>query len=315
MDNLHQESKISVGPSTGEFTPGLQLEGHLKLGTEYDNEVSHMKDEHKKAAAVFGFKLTLSDANVGTQAVETLTQLLEMATGIDQVKEMLDRGLDISFRHEGLNVFINIAVPETLQELQMIPGWNLINLKDTVFSGKHDGKITSGVDPTKFLTATLDEMIERACNFSIEASGNMEEGHHLLSTITGLAKQLLPNHPQVDMVLSAVNLMTAFKSLNWEFKYDPSVVRTTIKNMMESSGKLEKVQHKVTGNQELANGFLPQAQMMAPMFIGPYAELLKSVNLGHFELFFMVPRLRLHAVQGITLFGLNSFVQEKFLSQ
>jgi len=64
----------------------------------------------------------------------------------------------------------------------------------------------------------------------------------------------------------------------------------------------------------MANGFLPQAQMMAPMFIGPYADLLKSVNLGHYEVFLMVPRLRLYLRPGFTLFGLNAFVNEKFLS-
>ena len=115
--------------------------------------------------------------------------------------------------------------------------------------------------------------------------------------------------------LPSVIFFTAFKSMSLDFKYDPTVVRNTIKGVMESSGKLDKVQEKLSGNQELVNGFLPQAQMMAPMFIGPYADLLKAVNLGHYEFFLMIPRLRIRVSPGFTLFGLNAFLNENFLNQ
>jgi hypothetical protein len=315
MEHLHQESKVCIGPTSGEFTPGFQIEGHARVGTEYDTEVSHMSDECKKAAVVFGLKLSLTNADVGAAAVETLNQLKDMAMGVDQVKEIVDKGLDITFRHEGLFVFINVRIPETLPELQGIPGWNQVDLSKVSYSGKHDFKVTSGADPTKFLTATLDEILERASHFSVNGEGSFEELHHVITAAVELARQMLPDVPEVRTALTAVQIFTAFRSLKFEFKYDATVVRNVIKNVIESSGKLEKLTGKIQGNQELANGFLPQAQMMAPMFIGPYADLLKSVNLGHYEFFVMVPRLRLYLNPGFTLFGLNAFVNDNFLNQ
>jgi len=313
LDHLHQESKVNIGPSSGEFTPGIQIEGHARFGTDYDTEVSHMSDDCKKAAFVFGLKLTLSKEDVGAQAVETLNQLKEMAVGIDQVKEMLDRGLDISFRHEGLHVFINVRIPDNLPELQMIPGFEKIDLSGQTFSGKNDFKVTSGADPTKFLNATIDEIVDRASHFSVQGQGNFEELHHVITALSNLAKEILPDKKEVKIALAAVHIFTSFKSLNFDFKYDSNVVKNVIKGVIESSGKLDKLQGKLTGNQELVNGFLPQAQMMAPMFIGPYSDLLKAVNLGHYEFFFMVPRLRVYINPGFTLFGLNAFINETFL--
>lgn len=315
MDHLHQESKVSVGPSNGEFTPGLQIEGHSRFGSEYDTEVAHMSDTCKSAAAVFGVRLSLNDESVGGVAVETLNGLFSMVQGVDQVKEVLDKGVDISFRHEGKSVWINVAVPNTLPELQMVPGWDNINLANTQYGGKMDWKVTSGVDPTKFLDAKIEDFVDMASNFSVEAEGNFEELHHVITTGTNLVKQLFgDSSKEINMVLALVNVLTAFRKFNLDFKYDSSVVKSVIKNLIEGSGKSEKIQSKVSGNQEMANQFLPQAQMMAPMFIGPYSDLLKNVNLGHYEFFLMVPKLRLYIRPGFTLFGLNTFINEKFLS-
>jgi hypothetical protein len=315
MDHLHQESKISVGPSTGEFTPGFSIEGHGKFGGEYDTEVANMSAECKSAAFVFGLRLTLTDASVGPQAVETLNQLKEMAMGSDQIKEIVDSGLDITFRHEGTTVFINVRVPETLPAVLQIPGFSQMDLTNTVYSGKNDFKITTGACPTKFLTGTVEEIVERVSNFSLEATMNFEELHHVITALVTFAKGVLPqNDKKVNMFLAGVNILTAFRSSNFEFKYDPLVVRSTVAGLMnvEKSGSLE--QH-LANNQGMANGFLPQAQMMAPMFIGPYTDLLKAINLGKYEFFAMVPRLRLYICPGMTVFGLNEFINDKFLSQ
>jgi hypothetical protein len=316
MDHLHQESHVSIGPSSGEFTPGFQIEGHGKVGKEYDTEVAHMSSECKESAACFGLKLTLTDSKVGPQAVETLTQLLEMAKGVDQVAEVLNMGLSINFRHEDLHVFINVVVPPNFGPLQMLPGFDKIDLTKCDFSGKHDFKITSGADPSKFLTATVDEVIERLSNFSVEANLDFNEAHHVITTVAGLLKGILPDKPKVQMLLAGLNLFTAFRSQKFEFKYDSTVVKSVVKNTLSCMLPGEMMSEQLKGHQQFVNdGFLPQAKMMAPMFIGPYSDLLKSINLGHYEFFFMVPRLRLYLCPGFTLFGLNSFVQTNFLSE
>ena len=316
MEHLHQESKVNIGPTTGTFAPGFQVENHWRMGTEYDNEVSHMSDECKKAAVVFGLKFTLKDASVGAQAVETLNQLKEMAMSVDQVKEVVDRGLDISFRHEDKVVWCNVVVPESLEELKGLPGWDKVDMSKCVFSGKANATVTSGADPTKFLTATFDDIVERLSHFCIEGEGNFEELHHVITAVTGFAKEFFGcENKKVNMVLAGLNLATAFKSLNFDFKYDPTVVNAVAKNFIQATGKLDKIQEKLSGNQEMATGFLPQAQMMAPMFVGPYTDLLKSVDLGHYQIFVMVPRLRLHWCPGFTLFGLDGFLNENFLNQ
>jgi len=311
MDHLHQESKVNIGPSSGEFNPGLQLEVHYRTGTEYDTEVSHMSEECRKAAIVFGLKFTLTNENVGAKAIETLTQLKEMASLFDPCKTYLEQGLDVSFRHEGLNLWVNVAVPETLKDLDPIREvMGKFDFSKETFSGRGDLKVTSGVDPTKLLTCTIDDMLEKACQFSVQGEAKSDDLDHLLNA-------LLKSANEVELVpldlkkfgFTVVKIFTAFKYMNYEFKYDPNVIR----NVIKSTGKLEKVQNHVSEYQELATGFLPQAQMMAPMFIAPYADLLKDVNLGNYELFLMVPRLRVYYRFGLNLLGLNAWFTENFM--
>ncbi|MCP4649785.1 MAG: hypothetical protein GY853_06855 [PVC group bacterium] len=313
MEHVKQNCKICIGPTT-DFTPGVSLEYHCKFGGDYDKEVEKMSGECKSAAVVFGTKFTLSNPEAGSSAVETLNSLKEMAAGIPQVQEMLEKGVDVSFRHEGANVWVNVRVPENVPELQAIPGFDKITLSGAEFTGIEDFVLSSGLDPTHFPETQLEDIIERASNFKIEGSANFEDLQTVLTTILGLVKEFLPDDPKVLMGMSFVNILTAFRVWNFDFKYDAQTVRTVVKNMIEASGKIDKAKEKIAERQGIVKEFLPQAQAMAPMFIGPYADLLKSVNLGHFEFFAMIPKVRTHIVAGLTLFGLNKFLNDKFLS-
>ena len=307
MDHLHQESKVNIGPSSGEFNPGLQLEVHYRTGTEYDTEVSHMSEECRKAAIVFGLKFTLTNENVGAQAIETLKQLKEMASFVDPCKTYLEQGLDVSFRHEGLNLWVNVAAPETLTDLdEFRKDMGNVDFSKETFSGRGDWKVTSGVDPAKFLTCTIDDILEKACQFSVQGEGKFDDLDHFLNALLKIAKDIAPVPKEAFAV---IQIPTAFKYMNYEFKYDPNVIR----NVIKSTGKLEKVQNKVSEFQKLATEFLPQAQMMAPMVLAPYADLLKNVNLGNYELFLMIPRLRVYFRCGLNLLGLNAWFTENFL--
>ncbi|MCP3681872.1 MAG: hypothetical protein GY861_04205, partial [bacterium] len=199
-------------------------------------------------------------------------------------------GVDVSFRNEGTSLFINVKVPETLPELQAIPGWEKMDLSGCQYSGKNDFKFTSAIDPTKFLNATLEEIVEMATKFSVEGNSNFEELHHVLTAVTNFAKDLLPDSPDMRMALALVPILTAPRKFCFEFKYDPNTIKNTIKGVMLGSGKHDKVTDHLTNKQTIANEFFPQAQEMAPMFLGPYSDLLKNVNLGHYEFFVMVPR-------------------------
>jgi len=313
MDHLHQESKVNIGPSSGEFESGLELGGLLRSGTEYDTEVSHMSAECKKAGFVMGLKFTLTNENVGAQAVETLTFLKEMLSMYPQFKACLDDGLTVDFRHEGLNVWVNVAVPEAYPDLQKLKNLlEVLDLSKENFSGRVDWKVTSGVDPTKFPTATFDDTLEKVSQFSVQGEGKFDELHHLLSALSKIAKGVSPNLKEVAMVCTASQLLTAFRSMKYEFKYDSNVVRSVLKELLVS---LDKTSEEIYSTYQtmLTTQVLPMAQMMAPSFIAPYADVLKAVNLGNYELFFMVPKLRLYLRAGLNLPGLNAWLNEKFL--
>jgi len=98
----------------------------------------------------------------------------------------------------------------------------------------------------------------------------------------------------------------------FEFHYEPETIRTIVKEAM--GGEAEQGQMALMGVQQMAEGFLPQAQMMAGAFIGPYLDVLKAVNFGSYEVHVYLPKFRTYWNVTVALPSLNQFVNDKFLS-
>ena len=132
----------------------------------------HICQKNAEKLPLSGLKFTLTNENVGAQAVEKLKQVKDDP---QIFKEYLVEGLDVCFRHEGLNLWVNVTVPETFPELQGNPIWDKLDLSKETFSGRVDWKVTSGADPIKFVTDkflnisnTFDDILEKACKFSVQ---------------------------------------------------------------------------------------------------------------------------------------------------
>jgi len=307
-------TKINIGTSTGTFTTGLQIEGHGMAGSAYDQEIDHMSSDCKAAALVIGLKFVLSDPSVGPKAIETLNMLKELLREVEIVKDLLEKGLDnISFRHENENVFINIRFPVSVDSFKDLP-LDKLDLTDKTFTGRHDFKVNLGINPTKLMTCTLDEAIEMISNFSMEQKFDADL-HYVINAVVKFMSELFVSNQPARRFLIGIKMLMATRSLGLDYKYDPTVVREVLKEMIDSMGSESVVKNLLAQYQEMIKMMVPQAQQMAPMFIGPYKELLQGLNLGHVEFFFMVPKLRFYVRPGVTLFGLNDYLQENFVNK
>jgi len=318
MEHLHQQVKLDIRPEAN-FTSGIEFEQHSRFGTDYDTEVKNMSNENKSAAVVFGLKFTLTDPSVGPAAVAALNQLLEMGDSIDQVKKAKEEGSSVSFRHEGSNLYVNVEVTEkTAEMLQSFPLWDKLNLSKTVFSGRSDLKVSSGFDPTQLLTAQIEDFAEMLSNFKVEGNGNFEELHHVLDVLRQVVSPYLEllgvKEKHLNMGWNVVNLLKAVVSWGFEFRYDASVIKKVALELLGVSGTGELGSGMVNQYQGQSNEYLEMAKQMAPMFLGPFLETLRGVNLGSYHAFVMVPRVRVHLEYGLNFPTLNTWLNTQFLS-
>jgi hypothetical protein len=318
MDHLHQQSKVDIRPEAN-FTAGLEIETHSRLGSEYDTEVAHMSSQNKSAAAVFGLRFTLTDPNVGPAAVESLNQILEMGNSVDQLRQAREEGAEISFRHEGNYLYINVEVTgQSAEKLHALPLWDKFDLSKTVFSGRSDVKISSGFDPTRLLTGQVEDFAGMLSNFRVEGQANFEELHHVLDAVHHLVEPYLKSvgvsEKHLNMGWNAVNLLRAFVSFGLEFRYDANVIKNVVLELLGVSGVGEQSSTVVNQYQGQSNEYVEMAKQMAPMFLGPFLETLRGVNLGSYHFWVMVPRARIHYDFGISFPTLNSWLNSQFLS-
>jgi hypothetical protein len=237
----------------------------------------------------------------------------------NHAKKHLEKGVSLDFANDGGNVYINIhCAGETAAELENLPGWKQLDLSKTDYSGKFDSSIATGFNPTKLLGGQLEDVIDMATLFRVKSEGCFLELHHLLNTVQVLIRNLgLLPQKETNMICSALNVLTCMRNLCFEFKYDPTVLRNTAKEVLGASGHGDTAKGFMSGNQEMAKGMIPMAQGMVLPMLSAFAtpEMVKAVNFNHYEVFLIIPKARLHWRGGFTINGLTDFLNEHLLSQ
>jgi len=318
MEHLEQTGHVDISPIT-DFTPGIEFEGHVRFGAEYDEKVKTMNDACKNSHITFGLKLTLEKEDQVDKAVETLTTLKDtLLMGQEQAKEALTTGASIDFTKEGKLIYVNIHIAGDIakKHLESMPYWNDLDIGTSNYSAKKDFQVGTGFTPTKMLDAKVDDVIDMVTLFRVKGEGVFKEVHLLIQVLQVLAKKFsfLPEK-ETGMLCSAMNVLTCMRKLCLEFKYDPTMLRSTAKEIVGISGEGDKAQGFMSGNQEMAKGFIPMAQgMVVPMltqFASP--ELAKAINFDHHEFFVMIPKVRFYLNMGFSINGLTGFLHEHIL--
>jgi len=268
MDHIHQEVNVDIGPIFENFSHGIEFEVKTKFGEEYDKEVSSMSSENKEATLVFGLKLSLTNTEKAQEAIDTLSQLKDMAAEtIPDIKKYFETGLNITFRNDGSNIFINCEVSgEVAKKFDSIPGWNKLNMSNFSFCGKQDIKFSTGFDPTRILDCELDNVFEMLTLFRVEGRGRFEDIHNLIdgskSMITPYLESIGATEKQLSITWNFVNILTVMRSFGHEFKYDPLTIKKVVGELMSISFE-NKAQQILSEYQMFMNEYFEQAKMMA----------------------------------------------------
>lgn len=317
MEHLEQKLNIDISPLT-DFTPGIEFHTNIRVGDQYDAVVSECSSKCKSSPFSFGVKLGLLDENMGTQAVELLNGLKDGFLGADEkAKHYLENGVSVDISSKGKNILINVHVDgATAEKMNQVPGWSQLDLGNTKYSGKIDFSLATGFNPTKLLTAQVEDVVDMSTLFKIKGDGVCEEMHHVLNTLKVLISNvgILPEKEQ-KMVCSALSVLTCMRDTTLVFKYDPTVIKGVAGEVLGHSGKKDEASGFMSSNQEMAKGMLPMAQGFVPMitqFAPP--ELVKSVNLDDYEIQVCIPKARFHLNVGFSLNGLTSFIKDNIIA-
>jgi hypothetical protein len=313
MENQTRSSKIDISPAE-DFPTGLSFEVHLKHGAEFDTLINNLSDQYKNSEVTVGVRFLLNNPENGEKVRDAVSGHVTNLRGqFPPLDQYLNNGASLDFRVAGNNLHADIHVSNQLFKLEDLR-WDVVNqldLKDKNYSGKYDFNLTSGFDPVKLLTESFDELLGSLLRFKIQGNGQTQQIQNLIHYVKGLLSQ----HTSKDFKKAAValNLLTIARTMGFEFHYDVESLKSLVQEAVGHKLGDDQAKEMLQGYQGMANEFLPQAQAMAGFLLGPYAEELKAVNLGNYEVHVYVPRLRLYLNVTFAVPSLNGFLNEKFL--
>ena len=92
------------------------------------------------------------------------------------------------------------------------------------------------------------------------------------------SKEMSDTRKNVMIFMTMCKFFIAVQRVAFNFKYVPSLVKDLVSGLSNNNDLTT-----VTGAQGMAQQVLPTAQAMAPMFLGPYMHVLKSVQFAEWE--------------------------------
>jgi len=300
---------VNIDISTTEpFEKGLTLGFHTFFGNEYDNKISALPEGYKTADITVGVKLVLNNAEHALEAVTMLNGLKEQYSAFPPVQEALDKGVAIDFRQEDSNVHLDMHVSgEYSVAMRANPLFSNSNITGVDFDHKVSLDISTAFDPISVFSKSPEELLMSAFNWSIIGTGNAQKMTNLIDNISKYFESIeMTNEQKNGMIM--LKLFIAVHSVAFNFKYVPSLVKDVVTGLTNNNDLTT-----VTGAQATAQQVLPTAQAMAPMFLGPYMHVLKSVQFAEWEAHIFIPKIRLYANVTLSVPSLNTFVHENFL--
>jgi len=302
-------AKIDIS-SVDDFTAGIDLAFGMKSGNEVKTTLESMPELYRTSPYSFSLRLIVGDESKATACIETLNELKQMVVGIPQVQMALESGVQFGFRSEGCNVFVDVHI--TGEAAAMVPynktmGEMGINLVD--FLAEFDFHLITGVCPTMILTATPEELLNMATHLKFQGNGHTEHLPALLGKVIDFLQSKQADERK-KATLNLIKLASTFTGYAFVFKYVPTVIKDVIQKMFG-----DQIMQQLQGIQGMGNGFLPTAQQMAPMFIGPYVELLQSLNFGNIEVNAYSTLSNGNLYTRLSIPNLTKWINDTFLSQ
>jgi hypothetical protein len=303
---------INIDISTTEpFEKGTTLGFHTFFGNEYDNKISALPEGYKTADITVGVKLVLNNAEHALEAVTMLNGLKEQYSAFPPVQEALDKGVAIDFRQEDSNVHLDMHLSgefaAAMRDNDLFKNANVTGLD---FDHKVSLDISTAFDPVSVFSKSPDELLMSAFNWSIIGTGNSQKMTNLIDNICAYfeSKEMTDDRKNLMNFMTMCKFFIAVQKVAFIFKYVPSLVKDLVSGLSNNNDLTT-----VTGAQGMAQQMLPTAQLMAPMFLGPYMHVLKSVQFAEWEAHIFIPKIRLYANVTLSVPNLNTFVHENFL--
>jgi len=304
------QGRVNISP-VHDFENGIGLSFDMSAGKDAENIYAYLPEYYRTSPVVYGLEIIVEEDSHAAMIVGVLDGLKSMASLVPQLAQVLEAGLKVNFRHIGRSVFIDISIGGLIAN-QIVSQLQNLNFESLNFWGVGNAQIFSGIKPIDILNSSLDELLEKVCNFKIVSHSEYSNVKLLISaiisgTVSSLENVVKPN------IFNLLKVLGAIKLLEYEFRYDSGDLSSMIKELIGTS-KYEEANSFLIHYQQTAASMIEQFKPMVDMFIEQWKEPLKMVNFDRIGLISSIPKAKIFLKTSLHLPGITAFLRENILS-
>lgn len=304
--------RVQITPET-DFEDGISVNAHLTAGNDCTELFQSLPSHLRESPVSFGIQLHLKNADEGKNVIEVLHGVKEMLLGmIPQFKQAVDNGVNISFRHTGESVYIDVTYvgPFADQFFNIISMFDFSTLN---FSGGSDFHIASQLSVGDILTDSFDQLHAKLTNLKIEGKGEYSQIKNvfmfIINTLSSISCGNVPKKLKAFIYL--LKLASIVRKLDFNFKYDASIVHELIVGLYGTDSNGEEryqIESKRWSEQTQPhiNVMYSNISMMAGGFLEQFKPFIQALNLDNISIYACSPIVKLHLKINLIVNGLNN---------
>ena len=322
--------KIDISPKE-DFDNGISLNFSVVAGTQGLELISTLPSYFQSNPITYSMQFLLTDAEEGTKIVGTLESLRDMILGmVPGAQEAVQQGININFRHVGNTVNIDVGLEGMFAEMVKAKLAE-VNLDLKGFSESGEFSIISGLTLNNALDIGLEEILNKVSQFKVQGNGQMPTKLFFDSILNGITNGLggmLTG--KMKLGLKMVKALTVLRKIQFSTKYDSNVFCEYVRELagrmahnILAEGKMDELNHEigvqvlgsvVASGQETGKMQLEGLKQGMMMFIEPYIDTIKSLNLDDVSLNVFVAEYGLQVKFRLCLVGISEFLKTYILN-
>lgn len=324
-------STITSKPKV-DFEDGISLNYRTEGGLKANEVIKGLPEEMQKCVS-YSIELSIKDESAGEQIVSALESVKEMVCGmIPGISEVLESGLNVSFRYIGKSIFVDVCfsgdmLEKVKSEIEKV-------LKDKLEFGdksfETEFHMISGVKLDNVLETTYEDLLRSACNFKFELTSNANK--ELAKSVFSFVKDnFLSSNDKMKKLFCLVKLFLSLNKFNFEQTYDSDLFYTYVRELIgkivhntKGEGDLDDLNSEIgtqivsstlASGQEMANMQLGMVKGMLDTFLEPYKQQLKMIKFDDIGINLYIINMSIHLKLNICLVGLTDFLNKNIFNE
>lgn len=321
---------IDITPNI-DFENGINFGFNATAGIQGKELISTLPDYFRSNPVTYSLELQINESEQGQVVIGTLEGLKEMiASMVPGAKDALEQGVSVQFRHVGNSVFIDVSLEGMFAELVKAQ-LSTVKLDLSGFSESGEFNVISGLKLNNSLEVSYEDLLKMGTQFKVLGKGQMPSKvlfDSIFSQVEANFSGLLPS--KLRLGLKALKLVGALRRIEYTSKYDSNVMYEYIRELagrmahnIVGGASMDELNHEmgtqiigsiVAQGQEKAKSQLDVIKQTAMMFLEPYLDTLRALNLDQISMSLTVPEYEAQIKFRLGLVGITEFVRNNILN-